>query len=246
MKLLDVDDVEIHYDGDLPGQSGLGSSSSFTVCMLHALHALKGDMVDKRTLAEQAIEIEQVKLGEAVGCQDQIAAAFGGLNLIEFRQDGGFDVRRVCVRPSLVEDLEAWMTMFFVGAPRLASKVAATQVATARQMTHVLDRMRRMVDGGMEALGKCDVTEFGKLLHDSWVEKRQLSADISNWTIDEAYASAIKAGAIGGKLLGAGSGGFLLVFRPPEKAKAVSLALAPQLEVGFKLENGGSQIVHYS
>lgn len=246
LKMMAMDDVEIHYDGDLPGQSGLGSSSSFTVCLLHALHALKGDMVTKRTLAEQAIEVEQVRLAENVGCQDQIAAAFGGLNRIEFKRGGGFEVEKVCINSSLVEDLQAHTTMFFVGNPRHASEIAASQVATAKMMTHVLKRMHRMVDDGMDALANGNLTKFGELLNDSWFEKRRLSADISNEVIDEAYSKAIKAGALGGKLLGAGSGGFLLVFRPPEKATAVSLALAPQLEVRFKLENSGSQIVHYS
>jgi len=246
LKMLDVNDVEIHYDGDLPGQSGLGSSSAFTVCLLHALHALKGDMVSKRDLAEQAIRVEQEMLAENVGCQDQVAASFGGLNRIEFKRGGGFEVEKLCVSASLVEDLQAHMTMFFVGSPRRASEVAASQVASARMMTHVLKRMHRMVDDGMSALATNNVMKFGELLNESWCEKRRLTADVSNETIDEAYARAIKAGALGGKLLGAGSGGFLLVFRPPEKATAVSLALAPQLEVRFKLENGGSQIVHYS
>jgi D-glycero-alpha-D-manno-heptose-7-phosphate kinase len=246
LKMMGIENVEVHYDGDLPGQSGLGSSSSFTVCLLHALHGLKGQMVDKRTLAEQAIEVEQSRLSENVGCQDQVAAAYGGVNRIQFLKGGGFHVEQLCLSSTLVQDLEAHMTMFFVGSPRHASGVAASQVASAKTMTDLLRRMAAQVDEAVRMLAEGKIGAFGTMLHGAWTCKKTLSLDVSNETIDDAYAKAIKAGALGGKLLGAGSGGFLLVFRPPEKATAVSLALAPRLEVRFKLENNGSQIIHYS
>lgn len=245
LRKLELEHVEVHYDGDLPGQSGLGSSSAFTVAMLHALHALKAKMISKQQLAEQAIEIEQKMLGENVGCQDQVAAAFGGMNVIQFDEQG-FHVAPVYLRASIVEDLEAHMSIFFVGKPRNASAIAAGYITAAATQEQILQRMLCMVDQGTELLDAGDMKSFGELLHESWILKRRLSADISSTEIDEIYLKAVKAGAWGGKLLGAGSGGFLLVFRSPDKALSVSLALAPNLEVKVKLENQGSQIIHYS
>lgn len=245
LKMAGLDSVEVHYDGDLPGQSGLGSSSSFTVAMLHALHSLKGRLVTKEELATQAIEIEQKKLGENVGCQDQVAAAFGGLNRIWFRQEGDFSVQAI-TSLEIASMLESHMTMFFVGNPRAAPQLTSEYIVAAEKKRSILDLMRSMVDDGVRHLARGDMRRFGSLLHESWGLKRELSGKISTDEIDAAYSRALAAGAWGGKLLGAGGGGFLLVFRPPERATAVSLALAPQLEVGFKLDRFGSQVVHYS
>jgi len=245
LEFLNVRDVEVHYDGDLPGRSGLGSSSSFTVALLHALHALQGKMVSKKTLAGQAIYVEQTLLGEVVGSQDQTAAAYGGVNRIDF-DCAGVKVQPVTMSREAVAELEGHMTLFFVGQPRAASAVAAAQVAGIGDRLGELAEMKQMVAAGVQFLDQRDWRWFGRTLHAGWELKKRMSDRITNSAIDDAYKTARRVGAWGGKLLGAGSGGFLLVFRPPEAGPSVSAALSPLLEVGFKLDFRGSEIVHYS
>jgi D-glycero-alpha-D-manno-heptose-7-phosphate kinase len=188
---LGLDALEVHYDGDLPGQSGLGSSSAFTVCMLHALHALKGEMVSKTRLAEEAIDIEHNVLKENVGCQDQVAAAFGGMNVIDFTRQG-FIANRLILTDSLIEDFQAHMTLFFIGLARNASEVAGVQIARTEANKTDLNDMQRMVCDGAAALCAGRWSEFGDLLNQSWRKKRRLSPLISNRVVDEAYGKALR------------------------------------------------------
>lgn len=244
LKETGLDCLEIHHDGDLPGRSGLGSSSSFTVALLLALHTLKGQIVSKGELAREAIRIEQEVLGESVGCQDQIAAAIGGFSRMAFF-DGGWTVEPVSLQDGFRSELEQYMTMFFVGESRLSSEVAKVQVETIDQQAERLNRMADMVDDGITAIASHDLRRFGELLHVGWLIKRSLTPIISNSVADGAYDAAMKAGAWGGKLLGAGAGGFMLIFRPPDVAAKVSQALDKLLEVPIKFERGGAQIIYY-
>jgi D-glycero-alpha-D-manno-heptose-7-phosphate kinase len=238
--------VEIHHHGDLPARTGLGSSSSFTVGLLHGLHALRGELVSKRTLAEQAIFIEQQVLRENVGVQDQIQSAFGGLNRIDIRPDGSFEVAPLVVPGNRLADLQKHLLLIYTGLSRHASEIAAEQVSSMPQKTTELQAMRAMVDQGQAILaGKGSLQEFGQLLHESWVLKRSLSSKIAPTLVNEVYDSARKAGATGGKLLGAGGGGFMLLFVEPERRAAVVRALGKLLVVPFQFERGGTQLVLY-
>lgn len=237
--------VEIHHDGDLPARTGLGSSSSFTVGLLNSLYALKGQMVSKERLAHEAIHVEQDMIKENVGCQDQTQAAYGGLNLIEF---GGTNHLRVQPLPLLGEKLNTLqdhMMLFFTGFSRHASAIAKTQIENIPQKKAQLTRMHEMVREAVEVLNGNDLLKFGRLLDESWKLKRTLSDKISSPEIDALYATAIKAGAVGGKLLGAGGGGFVLIFAEPSRKDKIRQALKGFLEVPFKFENSGSQIIFY-
>lgn len=244
LEFLGVRDVEIHYDGDLPGRSGLGSSSAFTVCMLQALHALKGEHVSKRRLAEEAIEVEQKVLRENVGWQDQIATAFGGLNAIEFESDS-FHIEPLPLGSLLKHRLEQHLSLFFVGHARGASELAKSQIDRIEQNKTSLNDMALLARRGARELANGDMMAFGELLHETWRLKRKLSPLISTPEVDEAYGKALEAGAVGGKLLGAGSGGFLLVLRSPAERQAVSAAMNDYLEVPFRLESRGAQLVYF-
>lgn len=239
--------LEIHCDADLPARSGLGSSSSFVVGMLNTLAAFKGNRVTKEWLANEAIRIEQDVLQEAVGSQDQTAAAIGGLNVITFKQDGAVVVDPVIVSPERKKHLNDHLILLFTGFSRFASDVAQAQVASMDEKAYSLHRMREMVD---EALGILDsdqdICAFGELLHEGWQHKRSLTDKISNNSIDGFYAKAREAGAVGGKLLGAGGGGFMLLFAEPDKHQSVLNALPGLVHVPFKFETSGSQIVHYA
>ena len=238
--------VELHHDGDLPARTGLGSSSSFTVGLLHTLYGLKGQRVSKRQLARDAIHVEQELLKEAVGSQDQVMAAYGGLNRVDFDVDGDI---RVCPIPLPAERrkaLETHLMLFFTGISRTASEIARTQIASTRSNQAPLRAMYQQVDRAIEILhGSEDLAAFGELLHEGWLLKRSLTDRISTSTIDACYERARAAGAIGGKLLGAGGGGFLLLFVRPEEHGRVSDALRELLHVPFHFESGGSQIVFY-
>lgn len=246
MKFLDLPSgLEIHYDGDLPARTGMGSSSAFTVGLLHSLHALKGVMVSKRQLASEAVYIEQEKVGDDVGCQDQYQAAFGGFNRIEFTPAGEVTVIPVTVAPERLRELNEHLLLLYTGLSRDSKTVAKTIVEGIPDKTAQLHVIRKMVDEGLAILqGGQDIVGFGRLLHDVWRVKRELSKSISNSLIDDAYGAAMSAGAIGGKLLGAGGGGFLLVFaRPKDQARIIErLGL---LHVPFKFETTGSQIIFY-
>jgi D-glycero-alpha-D-manno-heptose-7-phosphate kinase len=238
--------VEIHHHGDLPARTGLGSSSSFSVGLLHALHALRGELVSKRRLAEEAIFVEQQVLHENVGVQDQIQSAFGGLNRIDIHTDGSFDVRPLVVRADRVAGLQKHLLLLYTGLSRTASEIAAEQIATVGAKTIELKAMRQMVDEGEKILvGTGDLVDFGRLLDESWKLKRQLSSKIAPGFVNEIYDAARQAGAAGGKLLGAGGGGFMLIFVQPERRAAVLRSLSKLLPVPFQFERGGTQIVLY-
>lgn len=241
------DGLEIHHDGDLPARTGLGSSSSFTVGLLNALYALKAVMATKKRLAEEAIHIERDILNENVGSQDQIAVAYGGLNKITFHKNGGFDVAPIILPPDRVSDLQDHLIMYFTGVSRFASRIAKKQIEQTPKKQVELATMHALVDEAKAVLAsKCDLAEFGKLLHESWRLKRSLSKSISTNKIDDIYADALAAGAVGGKLLGAGGGGFMLFFVRPGLKDKLRRRLKGLLEVKFRFETAGSQIIFYN
>lgn len=238
--------VEIHHHGDLPARTGLGSSSSFSVGLLHALHALRGELVSKRKLAEEAIHVEQQVLHEHVGVQDQIQSAFGGLNRIDIRTDGSFEVSPLVVRADRLAGLQKHLLLLYTGLSRHASEIAAEQIATMGSKTAELKAMRQMVDEGEKILvGNGELRDFGRMLDESWKLKRALSSKIAPGFVNDIYDTARRAGADGGKLLGAGGGGFMLVFVQPERRAAVLKALHKLLPVPFQFERSGTQIVLY-
>lgn len=242
-----TDGLEIHHDGDLPARSGIGSSSSFTVGLLNALYALQGKMVSKRKLAIDAIHIEQEMIKENVGSQDQIIAAFGGFNKIEFSNEHHFEISPVTIGQSRLQELENHLMLFFSGFTRIASKIAQDQVAKIKDNTQELKTMRSMVEEAIHILnGNGDIADFGKLLHESWQLKKNLSDKVSNSHIDHVYEMACKAGAIGGKILGAGGGGFALFFVKPEDREKLKEALNFLLHVPFGFDASGSRIAYYS
>jgi D-glycero-alpha-D-manno-heptose-7-phosphate kinase len=247
LEYLGIDQgVEINHTGDLPARAGLGSSSSFTVGMLNAMHALQGNMSNQRQLASQAIHVERNLLKENVGIQDQIAAAYGGFNKISFQPSGDFTVEPVIMAPERFLDLQNHCLMFFTGVSRTASDIAKQQIETAHDKTAELHAMRKLVDEALSVLaGNADLAEFGKLLHETWQIKRSLAVGIAPHFVDVLYERARQAGAIGGKLLGAGGGGFLLFFARPEDHARLKQELSDLLYVPFKFEPSGSNIIFY-
>lgn len=249
LKFLEFEQgIDLVHHADLPARSGLGSSSTFTVGLLHALYALKHEMPTKRQLAINAINIEQDRIGENVGSQDQAAAAFGGLNRIEFGGPQEIGVRPLIMRPERFDAMQKYMMLFFTGYPRTASEVAADQIAQIPNKKPNLRQMMQLVDEAESLLlAKEDrLVEFGKLLHDQWMLKREMSSRISTPEIDHIYETGMQAGALGGKLLGAGSGGFMLMFVRPEQQEAVKKALGTLLHVPCRFDTLGSQIIYYS
>lgn len=240
--------VEIHYDGDLPARTGLGTSSSFTVGLLNALYALKGKMITKRQLALNAIHMEQDLLKENVGSQDQITAAFGGFNKIEFDGDQEFQVQSVTICKNKYQLLQDHLMLFFTGFSRTASEIAGEQIKKTPERKKELGMMSNMVDEAIDILNEnnSDLREFGKLLHESWMIKRKLTNKITMPTIDKIYNKALKAGALGGKILGAGGGGFILFFVEPEYQQKIQEKMKNLLYVPFRFDNIGSQIIYYS
>ena len=239
--------LEVHYNGDLPARSGMGSSSSFTVGIMKALKAFRGEIISRRQLAKDAIHVEQKVLKEAVGSQDQISAAYGGFNHIVFHEGGGFNVTPVLLPPDRREALQNHLMLFFTGISRFSVVAAQDQIEQMDANVQRLLRMRRMVDEAIALLRDPDASlhGFGELLHESWTLKQKLSSKVSGPQINELYTRGREAGAIGGKLLGAGGGGFLLFFVEPEKQEAVRLALSDLTHVPFSFESAGSQIVIY-
>jgi D-glycero-alpha-D-manno-heptose-7-phosphate kinase len=239
--------LEIHHDGDLPARSGLGSSSAFTVGLLNALYALRGQMISKQKLAEEAIRIEQHVIREPVGSQDQIWAAFGGLNRIDFRTDGTFTVKPLILTPSRRQELESSLMLFFTGLSRYALTVASKQIANMDAKERNLHRMREMVDEAEAIIGDPlrPVLDLGALMHDAWRLKKELADGVSTPAIDAIYEAGIAAGAVGGKLLGAGGGGFVAFVAPPEKRQAIREKLKDLIEVDVKTGADGSRIVVY-
>jgi D-glycero-alpha-D-manno-heptose-7-phosphate kinase len=241
------DGIEVHHDGDLPARSGLGSSSAFTVGLIHALRALRGQQSSKSELASGALHVEQNLIGENVGSQDQVVVAYGGLNRIDFPVSGDFSVQPVVMLRDKQELLNDHMMLFFTGITRIASDVAASKIQNLSSRSAELNAMRAMVDEALNILTSenVDMTAFGRLLHESWLLKRRLSDAVSTLHIDQTYEVAMRAGAIGGKLLGAGGGGFLLIFAEPEKHAEIRKALAKLIYVPFRFEASGSNLALY-
>ena len=238
--------VEIHHQGDLPARSGMGSSSSFTVGLLHAMYALRGQIPGKRKLALESIYIEQEIIKENVGSQDQVTAAYGGLNHIEFLQNSEISVKPVTISEERVKELESHLMLFYTGIVRTAAEVADSYTKEIGKRKRQLRILHDMVDEGISILASStDITTFGELLHESWEAKRSLSDRVSNSELDELYEQAHEAGAIGGKLTGAGGGGFMLLFAPPSKQQAIKEKLSKLLCVPFQLEFSGSQIIFF-
>ena len=249
LRFLGFDDslgLDIHYHADLPARSGMASSSAFAVGLINALYALRGHRISKREMALKAIELERDVLKETVGSQDQTAVANGGLNRIEFHQTGEIRVEPITIPPARISELESQLMLFYTGISRHASRVAADVVANIPQKEATLREMLQMVgvaEGILTGTGSLD--EFGLLLHETWQLKRSLSQRITNSNVNEIFERARKAGAIGGKLLGAGESGFLLFFVPPEGRNALKKALESLLHVPFGFSRQGSTIIHY-
>lgn len=238
--------LEIHHQGDLPARSGIGSSSSFSVGLFHALLGFKGKMISKKELALKAIDFEQNVLKETVGCQDQLAVSYGGINRFNFFQNGDIQRHPVLMEAQKRSDLEDRLLMFYLGTNRLGSELAAKLVANMPAKTTALHRMQEMVDEANHILqnGK-SLDCFGELLHEAWLLKQSLAAGISNPEVQAAYDTAREHGAIGGKLMGAGGTGFMYFYVPTEKQEAVRRAMKHYLHVPFRFEREGSTIIHY-
>ncbi len=248
LQFLNMDEgVEIHHIADLPARTGLGTSSAFTVGLLLALYALQDKMRDKHALATDAIHVEQNVIGEAVGSQDQVSAAYGGFNRINFNLDGSIEARPVLTAPSRFDELEQCLMLVFTGFSRIASEIATDQVRMTPYREHELQQISELVAQGEALLTnpQCSIDEFGRLLHEGWRIKKTLTGKITNSDIDDIYAAALEGGALGGKLLGAGGGGFMLLFVPPEKRKELRRRLNKLLCVPFSFSNRGSHVVVY-
>lgn len=247
MEWLDMHDIRLTYESDLPARSGLGTSSSFAVGMLSAFYALKGQYADKRKLADDAIYLERTLCKEAGGIQDQIAASFGGMNRINFSADG-YTVHPVIINPERKKLLNEHLMLFFTGFSRFSSDIQKGTEKSMKDKTQQLLEMYRLVDDAEKILTdkNTSLDEFGKLLDYTWQLKRGISSGISTDSINEQYERAKKAGALGGKLLGAGGGGFLLFYVPKDKQADVKKALAGQMYVPFSFENDGTKVIHYS
>jgi D-glycero-alpha-D-manno-heptose-7-phosphate kinase len=247
-RFMDIKEgLEIHNDADLPARSGLGSSSAFTVGLLHALYALKGKMVSKMKLGLDAIHIEQNMIKENVGSQDQVAVAFGGLNKIGFSGNHNIEVTPITMSQKRIQKLQNHFMLFFTGFSRTASKIEAEKIKQVPNRKSELRTLHGMVDEAVKILNdEGDIVGLGTLLHESWKLKRVLSNNVSNSFIDHIYEIALKNGAIGGKILGAGGGGFIVFFVKPEDRECLKEALGFLLHVPFSFDTSGSQIVYYN
>lgn len=247
MKMLDMHEIRLTYEADLPARSGLGTSSSFAVGMLNAFYALKGKYVDKKRLADEAIYLERVLCAEAGGWQDQIAASFGGFNRINFNADG-YEVMPVIISPERKRRLNDNLLMFFTGFTRFSSDVQKANRQGYHDKTAELKEMLSLVDDAERVLTDktTDLDDFGRLLDHTWKLKRQTGAAISTDSIDALYSKGIAAGALGGKLLGAGGGGFLVFYVQPEYRESVMKAMSDLLYIPFRFEDGGTRVIHYS
>ena len=247
MRLHDIHEIRLTYEGDLPARTGLGTSSTFAVGMLNAFCALKGKMMSKRQLAQEAIHVERDVLQENGGWQDQVAAAYGGLNRIDFK-DGDFSVHPIVIAPERKRELDENLLLFYTGVQRFSSEIQADTFGRVVDKTQQLKHMLSLVDEAEQAL--CDknrsLNEFGRLLDTTWKLKRGTGSKISNGSIDELYDRGIKAGALGGKLLGAGGGGFLLFYCEKEKQVSLKKAMEELMVVPFCFENEGTQVLYYN
>lgn len=251
MKILNMHEIRLTYEADLPARSGLGTSSSFAVGMLSAFYALKGKYADKKKLADESIYLERVLCGEAGGWQDQIAASYGGFNRINFNKDGTYDVLPIIISPERKKQLDHNLMMFFTGFTRFSSDVQKanaaspeTKEAKEKRLLEMLD----LVDDAEDVLTNKErnLDDFGYLLDHTWKLKRQTGSAVSTSNIDELYQKGIEAGALGGKLLGAGGGGFLVFYVQPEKRETLKAAMHDLLYVPFHFEDGGTRFLYYS
>lgn len=248
MKMLDMHEIRLTYEADLPARSGLGTSSSFAVGMLNAFYALKGKYADKKKLADEAIYLERVLCNEAGGWQDQIAASYGGFNRINFGPDG-YEVLPIIISPERKKRLNDNLLMFFTGFTRFSSDVQKANAATSPIDKNVyLKQMYNLVDEAERVLvdQSTDLDDFGRLLDTTWKLKRQTGGSVSTNSIDELYQKGIEAGALGGKLLGAGGGGFLVFYVQPDKQEAVKNAMSKLMHIPFEFENGGTRVIHFT
>ena len=247
MKMLDIRDIRLTYEADLPAQSGLGTSSSFAAGMLNAFYALKGKYVDKEKLAKDAIYLERVLCEEAGGWQDQIAAAYGGLNRIDFA-DNSFEVHPIIINNERRKKLDNNLVMFFTGFTRFSSDIQKKNYSQKKSRLVQLHEIKSLVDEGERILTNksCDLDDFGRLLDYSWQLKKKTGGAVSTSAIDQLYDKGIKAGALGGKLLGAGGGGFLLFYVQPEKKESLLTIMNDILHIPFHFECGGAQVVYYT
>ena len=247
VKYLQIDrGLEIHHDGDLPARSGMGSSSAFTVGLLHALYALQGIMPGKYRLAKESIHLEQDVLQETVGSQDQVSAAYGGFSHITFFPNGEIAVHPIILSRERIREINSHLMLFYTGIKRTASNIAGSYVNELDQKRRQMRIMKDLVKESMTILNRDrNLVEFGELLHEAWQLKRSLSEKMTTPYMDELYDTARSAGAVGGKITGAGGGGFKLLFVPPEKQPTVREALRSLLHVPFKFEFSGSQIIFF-
>jgi D-glycero-alpha-D-manno-heptose-7-phosphate kinase len=247
MKMLDMHEIRLTYEADLPARSGLGTSSSFAVGMLNAFHALKGKYVDKKKLADEAIYLERVLCNEVGGWQDQIAASYGGFNRIDFSSNG-YDVHPIIVSPIRKKKLNDNLLMFFTGFTRFSSEVQKVNRMGKEDKWVHLNQMYQLVDEAENILTDemADLDEFGRLLDVTWRLKRQTSSAVSTNSIDGLYEKGIKAGALGGKLLGAGGGGFLIFYVQPEYQEAVMWAMRDLMRIPFEFENEGTSVIYFT
>ena len=239
--------LSIHHDGDLPARSGMGSSSAFTVGIMHALYTLQNRIISKLQLAQESIYIEQEVLEETVGSQDQTSAAYGGLNQITFAQNGEITVLPLTITKERAQDLNDHLMLFYTGIERTAENIAQSYVPEIESKSRQLNLIFEMVDEGISILNSSEnLLRFGSLLDDAWKVKRSLSSQVTNTVIDQLYASAISAGAIGGKITGAGGGGFLLIFADPHFHEKIKEKLGKLIHIPFGFEYSGSQIIFFS
>lgn len=247
LKIMDMDfPLEISTFADIPSNTGLGSSSSFAVGLLHALFALKGKMVTKGTLADMAAHLEIDVLGRNIGKQDHYAAAYGSLNVFTFHKDGTVSVDPVFYRPETKAEIERHLMLFYTALKRDANEILQTQRAKTDEKRQVLSEMKSLVAPLRELLSSGnDLREFGQTLHRGWLLKKSITDEVSSSQIDEYYERALKAGALGGKLLGAGGGGFLLFYVEPKNQSAVADCLKDLYQLPFKFENTGTRITYY-
>lgn len=247
MRMMDMHDLRLSYEADLPARSGLGTSSSFAVGMLNAFYALKGKYADKKKLADEAIYLERILCDEAGGWQDQIAASYGGLNKIIFHE-GGYEVNPVIISPERKKCLNENLMLFFTGFTRFSANIQSQNLGMSKEKTLLLGEMQDLVEEAEKILtdDTKDLADFGRLLDNTWSLKRGMGIGISTSQVDEIYRKGIEAGALGGKLLGAGGGGFILFYVEPEFHNQVKKAMKPLLYIPFEFENNGTQVLYYT
>jgi D-glycero-alpha-D-manno-heptose-7-phosphate kinase len=243
----DTSGIEVQHQGDLPARSGIGSSSTFTVGLIKALLALRGQIISKHELALKAIELEQNVMRECVGSQDQVAAAYGGFNIVRFERSVDIIVEPLSIPSSRLQELESRLLLFYTGVSRLASDVAKEFVEGMREKRDRLLAMRRLVERGVSLLaGAKNLDEFGRLLNEGWLLKREITSRVTNDVVDGNYKKALDSGALGGKLLGAGTSGFMVFYVPLDRQADVIAALSHCLHVPFSFERGGSTLLYHN